>query len=236
MKILSLALIFPFLLVNDSQTHNDRPVVQFDIGKILNARPVTILFKGKLIPWVKGIDGDGLADGCLTRSAALFNGDKDPHALPDDPIFAANSSHPEIKLHYSNNESVNKQACGISGDEVVEFRLPHAKYKDIYLALTSAEGSSTLHVKLNYADGVHLKDMTVPDWYWDVKPNDPDVCYLVSDLAKWGNKNNMTEKNHHNIDLVNIHPDQTRVLESIGISKNKPTYMVLWAATGVKAD
>jgi hypothetical protein len=235
MKVLTL-IFASFVLCQNTVAGQTTKVVQIDLSKILNARPVTSLTNGKLIPWAKGIDGNGLADGYFTMSAALFNGDKGPHALPDNPVFAANASHPEILLHYSNNDSLHFQACGIIGTEEVKFLVPDDKYSDIYLALTSAEGASTLLVQFNYADGVKIKDFTLPDYYWDVKADDPDVCYLVHDLAKWGPKNNMTEKDHHNIDLLNIHPDPARVLNSIIISKNKPTYVVLWAAVGIRAD
>jgi hypothetical protein len=237
MKILITAFAFYALWTFSSPAHKKNiNVIQFDIAKILNARPVTTLRNGKLIPWAKGIDGNGLADGYLTMSAALFNGDKDPHALPDNPVFAANASHPEIKLHYSNSDSLNDQACAIAGAGEIEFRVPKEKYTDVYLALTSAEGPATLQVQYNYSDGNENRDFTVPDYYSDVKPNDPDICYLVHDLAKWGNKNNMTEKDHHNIDLLDIHPDPARLLKGVTVSKNKAAYLVLWAAAGVRAD
>jgi len=69
----------------------------------------------------------------------------------------------------------------------------------------------------------------------DLKPDDPNLCYLAHDLAKWGNKNNMTEKDHHNIDLLKIKVDSKRVLKSISITKSKPGYLVFWAAAGEKA-
>ena len=237
MKITILAVVFCILWISNSVVpQKEREVIQFDISNILNARPITTLTNNKLVTWKKGIDGDGLADGYLTHSAALFNGDKDPHALPDNPVFAASASHPEIKLNYSNTDSLHNQACGITGIGEVEFNVPNRKYTDIYLALTSAEGPSTLMVQFGYADGVDVKNFTLPDYYWDLKPNDPDFCYLAHDLAKWGNKNNMTEKAHHNIDLLNVHPDPARILKSIKISKNKPTYVVFWAAAGVKVN
>jgi hypothetical protein len=46
----------------------------------------------------------------------------------------------------------------------------------------------------------------------------------------------MTEKDHHNIDLLKIHPDPVKTLKSIYINKTKPGYLVLWAAVGVKAN
>jgi hypothetical protein len=221
--------------INQISTKESK-VVQFDISKILNARPVTTIINKKLFTWTKGIDGNGIGDGYLTLSAALLNGDKDPHALPDNPLFPANNSHPEIKLHYSNKDTLDNQACAIAGEAEVEFSVPQAKYKDIYLALTSAEGASSLQVQFKYADGNEVKNFILPDYYLDLKPDDPDLCYLAHDLAKWGNKNNMTEKDHHNIDLLNIHPDPARKLKSITISKTKAGYLVFWAAAGIRAS
>ena len=211
-------------------------VVQIDIRNILDARPVTTLTNGKLIPWTKGVDGGGTADGYFTMSAAVFNGDKDPRALPDNPVIAANESHPEIKLYYSNKDSVHKQALGMIGASEAEFAVPKSKYSSVYLALTSAEGAIALHLRLTYTDCTEEKDYVIPDFYWDIPANDPNFCYLIHNRAKWGNKNNMTEKDHHNIDLLKIHPDPAKTLKSIYISKTKPGYLVLWAAAGVEAD
>src|SRR6202045_740531 len=128
MKILLLFFIVLVLLINNTLIQKTNKVVQFDIDKILNTRPVTTLTNNKLITWTKGIDGNGIGDGYLTLSAALFNGDKDPHALPDDPTCPANNSHPEIKLHYSNKDSLHNQACAITGEGQIEFSVPQAKY------------------------------------------------------------------------------------------------------------
>jgi hypothetical protein len=219
-----------------AQIQNNNRVVQFNISKVLNVRPVTILTNNRLVTWTKGIDGGGLGDGYLTLSAALFNGDNNPHALPDEAIFAANASHPEVKLHYSTKDSLHNQACSVAGAGVIEFSAPKAKYKAIYLALTSAEGPSSLTIQFNYTNGTEVTDFILPDYYQDIKPGDPNLCYLAHDLAKWGNKNNMTEKDHHNIDLLNIHPDPAKTLKSVKISKTKPGYLVFWAAIGVKAS
>lgn len=214
-------------------------IVQFDIGKILNARPVTTLTHNKLITWTKGIDGGGFGDGYLTLSAALFNSDKQPHALPDDALFPANGSHPEIQLHYSNTDSLNKQTCNISGEGGVEFYVPQNKYKSVHFALTSSEGPSWLKVEFLYADdSTTSEDLILPDYYDDIPPGQhkPELCYLAHDLAKWGNKNNMTEKDHHNIGLLTVHPDLTKKLKSINIQKKKPGYLVFWAAAGEKVN
>jgi len=209
-------------------------VIQFNINKILNARPVTVLNRSRLVSWTIGVDGNGMADGYLTFSAALFNGDKNPHALPDKPLFAGNEFHPEIKLHYSNSESNDYQSCTITGAGEVEFNVPKGKYSYVFLALTSAEGSSNIRIRLEYEQDATTTDFVVPDYYQDIRPDDPNFSYLAHDLAKWGNKNNMTEKDHHNIDLLKITANPARKLKSIRISKTQPGYLVFWAAAGVK--
>jgi hypothetical protein len=211
-------------------------VIQFDISKLLNGRPVSTLTGNKLTTWTKGIDGNGFGDGYLTLSAALFNGDKEPHALPDNSLIAANNAHPSIKLHYSNSDSLHKQTCNITGEGGIQFAVPQGKYKAIYLALTSAEGSSFLKMQFIYADSTASKDLLMPDYYNDIIADNPNLCYLVHDLAKWGNKNNMTEKDHHNIDLLIIHPDPNKKLKTVSIQKKKPGYLVFWAAAGEKTN
>jgi len=89
-------------------------------------------------------------------------------------------------------------------------------------------------VELIYNDGSESKSFDLPDYYADIQPNDPNFCYLAHDLAKWGKMNNMMESNHHNIDLLNIHPDPNRLLNHIKLLKSKPGYLVLWSATGIQ--
>ena len=233
MKSILAFFVCTLLLWNAPAQQKTDKVLQFDIHKILNARPVTTLTGNKLVPWSTGIDGNGFGDGYSTQSAAVLNGDKDAHALPDNPLIAANASHPQIRLNYSNRDSVHNQAYSIAGVGSVAFDIPKGKYRDIYLALTSSEGSSTIQVKFTYANGDETKNFTLPDYYLNLAADDPNFCYLVHDLAKWGNKNTMTEKDHHNIDLLTIHPDAARELKSINISKSRPGYLVFWAAAGL---
>ncbi len=222
-----------FVLLSSAKSSKKEKVIQMNIDKILNARPVTTLTDGKLVKWTKGIDGNGEADGYLTKAAAIFNGDKNPKALSDNPLFPANEKHPEVLLHYSNSDGISKQAVTVTDAGNFSFEVPAKKYSKLILALTSSEGASQIKVTLKYADGADSKSFEVPDYYKDIPADDPDFCYLAHDLAKWGNTNNMTEKDHHNIDLLNVHPDKNRKLVSIQLEKTKPGYLVFWAATGV---
>lgn len=211
---------------------NDNKTIQIDIHKLLNARPVTTDTSGKLQSWITGIDGGGKGDGYLTAAAAKLNGDKNAHALSDNPLIPANSFHPVILLHYKNGDSGN-QTRNVAGVDSFSFDVPHKKYSGLYLSLTSSEGLSQLHVTLIYSDGGESKDFTLPDYYNDIPESDSNLSYAVHNLAKWGPGNKMMESDHHNIDVLNVHPDPKRVLKKITVSKDKAGYLVFWAATGV---
>lgn len=206
--------------------------MQIEIHKLLNARPVTTVADGKLQSWVTGIDGGGKGDGYLTMAAAILNGDKAAHALPDDPLIAANSTHPAILLHYKNGDKGN-QTRNMANEGSFSFDVPQKRYGGLYLSLTSSEGASQLHIELTYNDGSEIRDFILPDYYNDIPESDDNLSYLVHDLAKWGPRNSMTERDHHNIDVLNVHPDPKRVLKKVTVSKDKGGYLVFWAATGV---
>ena len=102
----------------------------------------------------------------------------------------------------------------------------------LYFAMTSAEGASALKFYLTYANGGAIEEILLPDYYQDLPENDSSFCYLAHDLAKWGPTNKMTEKDHHNIDVVKVKADPKQTLLSIKISKGKAGYVVFWAAAG----
>jgi hypothetical protein len=217
-------------------TPQKNKVVQIDISKLLNGRPVTTLTDGKLITWTIGIDGDGTGDGFLTHSAAEFNGDINAHALPDNPVYPANAQHPEIVLHYNNADSVHSQTANLAGEGEFLIKVPKDHYSAIYLGLTSAQGATALQFELKYANGIETKDYLLPDWYDSVSDKTPNLSYVVSDLAKWAKKNKMpgNEKSHHNIHLLKLDIDPARKLTAIKlVKKTKESYLLLWSATGV---
>jgi len=225
--------VLSFILLSASPIQKKGKVIQINIDHLLNARSVTTLTNRKLVTWTKGIDGNGIADGYLTMSAALFKGDNNPHALPDNPLIPATAQHPEVLLHYNNNDSISKQTVAVSGEGNFGFEVPSSHYTNMFLALTSSEGVSQIKVDLHYTDGIESKSFEVPDYYKDIQANDLNYCYLVHDLAKWGKMNNMTEKDHHNIDLLNIHPNPKRILTHIQVEKTEAGYMVFWASIGL---
>ncbi|MFI5162321.1 MAG: hypothetical protein ACHQHN_13665 [Sphingobacteriales bacterium] len=211
-------------------------VIQIDISSLLNARPITTLTSNKLISWTKGIDGGGDGDGYLTQSAAEFNGDKDAHALPDNPVFAANAQHPEIVLHYDNADSIHNQARFVSGEGEFTIRVPKGHYSAIYLGLTSSEGPSALEFDLVYTNKTATQNYELPDYYNNASEKYTNLSFIAADLAKWGKKNVMTEKDHHSIHLLKLDVDPGQTLTSIKVKKSKGGYLMFWSATGVLAN
>jgi hypothetical protein len=208
-------------------------VVQIPVDTVLNARSVTTLTAGKLVTWQMGIDGGGKGNGYLTMAASLFVGDKNPHALPDSALIAADARHPALQLHWSNGDGTSNQTRAVTGAGAFTLPVPAAAYSKLFLCFTSAEGASALTFKLDYGDSVQTINLTLPDYYNDIAANDPALFYVVKDLAKWNNANRMSEASHHNIDGVELHPAAGKTLRSVRISKTAGGYLVFWGATGI---
>jgi hypothetical protein len=230
-KYLLIALAFSTLIFSAGYQYQTNKVIQIDISGLLNTRPVTTLTNGKLIPWTKGVDRE---NGYLTTAAAVANGETNPKAIADDPLIAANEHHPAILLHYNNKDGSKNQAMLLADTNSITITTPKNRYADFYICLTSAYGKSNLKYDLIYSDGVEVKFITVPDWANDVPDNDPNFSYVVHDLAKWTDKHVRTENDHHNIHALNVHPDSKRVLTGVRVKNLSKTYVLFWAATGVK--
>jgi hypothetical protein len=230
-KYLAIALVFSSLIISAGYRYQTNKVIQIDISDLLNTRPVTTLTNGKLIPWTKGVDRE---NGYLTNAAALANGETNPKAIADNSLIPANDHHPEILLHYNNKDANKNQAILLVDSTAFTINAPKNRYTDFYICLTSAYGKSNLQYELIYSDGIEVKKIVVPDWANDVPDNDPNFSYVVHDLAKWTEKHFRTENDHHNIHALNVHPDSKRVLTGVRVKNLSKTYVLFWAATGVK--
>jgi hypothetical protein len=209
-------------------------VIQVDVRSILTGRAVTTLTDGKLVPWTKGVDGAGLADGYMTLEASVVNGDKNADALPDDGCFKATALHPFVKLNFTNADGKGSQTRSVEGEGEFIFPVPSKLYKEIFVFLTSAEGPSHLHFKLGYVDGTfEQREVLLPDYYNDAPTGDTNIFSLATNLAKWNASGRMAERDHHHIHGVDLHPDARKELVSIQIGKTAPGYLVFWGATGV---
>ena len=209
--------------------------VQIPVDALLTARSVTTLTGGQLVTWTKGIDGGGNGNGYLTKGASTFHGDPaNLIALPDDGTFAANDRHPQVVLHFSNAAaSTSQQTHPVNGMGDFTFAVPSATYSKLFLFVTSAEGSSALKVTLSYGAESEVVNITVPDYFNGVSATDPVVFNLATNMAKWSNQNTVSEKDHHNLTGLELHPMAAKMLSSVKVEKAAAGYLVFWGATGV---
>jgi len=211
--------------------------VQVDVSKLLNARVVTTLTGGTVVPLQTSIDGAG---GIATQAAATSLNGKAETAVPDDGTFPANADHPEVVLHFSNTDGTGFQVHRMPHEEEFSFDVPPKNYARMQLFFTSgAAGPAPLKVTLTYQDGsTEERDIVCPDWWnnLDEKTNpNKDVVYVAFNLAKWGTKNKTLEKDHHNIFGIDVHPTPGKVLTSIKVHKTRPL-VCFWGATGVATN
>jgi hypothetical protein len=212
-------------------------VIQVDVRPSLTGRAVTTLTDGKLAPWTKGVDGAGRADGYMTLEASIVNGYKNANALPDDGCFKATASHPFVKLNFTNADGKGSQTRSLEGEGDFSFPVPGRRYERMMVFMTSAEGPSQLRLKLAYADGTfEQRGILLPDYYNDAPPGDHNLFSLATNLAKWDASGRMTERDHHHIHGVELHPDAGKKLLSVQVSKTAAGYLVFWGATGVTND
>jgi len=226
--LIATAALFPLL-----QTTQGAELIQIDTSDAFNTRTISTVVGGKLAPMRDNIDGAG---GVATASAAATFGTSDPHALPDDGKFPATDKHPDIVMPYARDDGKSNQARRSAGGDAYVLSVPAKHYAKLFLFLSSGQGPSNLEIRMRYTDHtVETRTVVVPDWYWDLKPDDKDWCYVATDLSKWG-PDKMLEKSHHSIFGLDIHPDAGKVLEKILVSKSDAGIMVFYGATGQTAE
>jgi hypothetical protein len=228
--------VAPALLGKDADSSKEASsaAVQIDVKEVLNARVITVVKDGVVVPLHDDIDGAG---GLATNAASQLLGNKNSHPLPDDATFAATERHPRVVLSYANNGNITQnQARRSMGEDTFDFPVPAGNYAHFDLFFTSGWGASKIIVKLFYNDhSVERRDLEVPDWFWDLKPDDSYRSYLVDNLGKWDKKNKMVEENHHAIFSLDITPSPEKVLTKVAVHKMAGGLMVFYGATGTLA-
>lgn len=208
--------------------------LQIDVRPILNARPVTVVAGGKLVSWTEGLDGD--YSGLATMAAAKIIGDAVPKALPDDGRFPATDKHPEVVLHFANEDAAGKQVRRSMGADTFTVAVPPGRYSRLAVFCMSANGPSSLSVQLRYADGSETRSLTVPDWFNPLPAGDAARFHLAYDLAKWDKANRKTEPDHHFLYGLELTPAELKSLLSFKVSKTNAGALTFWGATGVRTQ
>ena len=208
--------------------------IQIDVSSLLNARPVTTLSDGALVPWSTYLDSYGEGSAFLTVAAARAAGDNDPKALPNSPLIPAHGNCPGMLLHYSNEDGVNGQVRRVDNDVPFTIPVPAHKYGQVFLAWTSS-GASELVIDCLYSSGTNTQNtVRIRDYYNEVSTNDRSRVYVVRDLNKWNRSAKLMERGHHSIHAAIISPDTNRELVSLKIAKRaSPSHLIFWGATGV---
>jgi hypothetical protein len=206
--------------------------VQVDLQPLFNARIVTTLTAGRLIPWRDSLDGS--TSGEATLAAAVKIGEPYAQALPDDGVFPATARHPRVVLAFTNVDGSGNQVRRSVGADEFTLEVPRQSYRQFWIFVMSGNGESHLRVRLVYASGpAEEQDVVVPDWYFPVSTIDPHRVNLAEDLGKWSQENRMMEKDHHYLHGLDLGPDSRRVLVAVTIRKSRAAVLTLWGATGV---
>jgi hypothetical protein len=214
--------------------HSAEANIQFDIGPLLNARPVSVTVGTEVVHWNTFTDSYGGGSAFITMAAGRALGLVEPKALPDDPLIPSNGIAPEMQLHYANGEARQPQARLMSGDDTFVIPVTPKAYRGVFLAMTG--GTCTFPATLVYAEGeAVIRQIRVPD-YFNLAPKGNDkITALVSDIGKWNRSGKTTERDHHTIFALDLRPDPKRVLREISITKTGPANVILWGAAGIPA-
>ena len=207
--------------------------VQFNVKGMLNARVVTTCSNGTLQTWNKGIDG--VWSGLATRQAADLMGSKGRVALPDDATFQANSLHPQVVLHFPNDDvSGNQVRFSDKGTADAYSFYPSSGYlSHLSLFFMSAFGTSEINVEIEYTDNTkEFRMYSIEDWAKKV-PESEEKYFLSANLAKWGAKNTELEKDSHYLMGIELKPAPTKKVSCVTVKKPaSPTTLTFWGATG----
>ena len=208
-------------------------VINIDVSSILNSRAVTTYSNGIFYPWINGTDNAGT--GYITYAAAMAAKLKNPKTLPDDGFIPYTDKHPDVKLNYNNADNTSSQTW-FNGNVPGYFDIPvpQTYYSNMMLFFTSG-ASAKLTVTLYYSTGFVSKDITVPkydDNTFETNPIYTNWFYLVKDVGKFTQTNVQKIADKHNINGIELLPDQNRILQKIRVSKPN-NWLNFWGATGI---
>ena len=158
--------------------------------------------------------------------------------MPDSGFFPANANHPDVQLPYGTAGGGPQVHQSPDKTEFYSVPVPPNRYVQMQLFLISAAGPTPISVKLQYADGSSdLRTTRVPDFYFLPTATDHDWYVLAEDFGKVNLKGKMTESVHHYIHGFNLNPDPAKVLQQVGVSKERSDSVLnLFGVTGSLSD
>jgi hypothetical protein len=209
------------------------PAVQIDLGKLLNDRVILTQKDGQLQMANNSLDHE-TSSFLITKSAMEISQAGKLNPLSDSGFFAANTNHPDVQLPYGIVGGGPQVHRSPARTETYAFPVPKKHYAQMQLFFISADGSTPLSIKLEYADGSSEQRTTVvPDFYWLLKPTDTNWFVLADDFGKVNRQGKITESVHHFIHGFSLNPDPAKVLEQIEVIKlDSKSVLNLFGATG----
>ncbi|MEH2406818.1 MAG: putative Ig domain-containing protein [Nostoc sp.] len=156
------------------------------------------------------------------------------NGLPDNGLFSATNFHPDIQLSYRNSDNGYNAHLIKTSTGSFTFNVS-GQYAYVHLGLTSTEGSSNVHLTLNYSDGTTktTNSQTIPDWYNEITES-KTLYYLINDLdLSNADATGFNNANDPAIFGVRFSANAAKTLQSITVEKTASTgYLVFLGATG----
>jgi hypothetical protein len=215
-------------------------VVQIPVDSVLNARSVSTLTGGVVVPFTpnEGVYSNG-ADGYATAAVKMQLASTTPGVgLPDDGLFPATAMLPAFQLHFSNAApATSPQTHYIPAGApapTFQFAVPPAIYSALYLIFTCSEGSATFTVTLSYAGGAPndvSKPITIPDTGIGVQTTGSPHFYITTNTGKWSATAEL-EHGGHTIEGIQLTPSSTAMLTGVQVTRTSTSYLVFWGAVG----
>ena len=208
------------------------PTVPFDVSSTFNADAIVNRTGGVTDTTQTAVDATNRA--LITQSFATFADSTLGNGLPDNGLFSATNFHPDIQLSYKNSDNGYNAHLIKTSTGSFTFNVS-GQYAYVHLGLTSTEGSSDVHLTLNYSDGTTQtsNSQTIPDWFNEITES-KTLYYLINHLDySQPDGTGFNNANDRAIFGVKFSANAAKTLQSITVEKTASTgYLVFLGATG----
>jgi hypothetical protein len=200
-------------------------LVPFDVSSVLTADTVatTTLADAAALTFMDRTGNDLMTQAKADQLAGSATG------LPDNALFPANGSHPQVQLHWS-NASNGPNSRVVKDTTPFMFLVPQRVYAQIQIYAVSTEGSTTADVTVTYSDNTtNVIVVTLADWF---TPPAPGQFPLVTGLDRIQNGATLSNPGA-GIFGVNLYPDTSKAVKQVTITRAAPGgFLVFYGAAG----
>jgi hypothetical protein len=200
--------------------------IQFDMSEVLLNDTILNNGAGEFDPTQESIDQSTMM--LITQSAAQAL-DPSGVGLPDDAFFGVNTQHPDVQLHWRNDDNgVNSRF--LRKGESFTFSVPMTTYTEVQVYGLATEGGALVDFVLTYSDGTtDTRNVKFIDWFND--PPAPGQFFLIDGLDRYGSSG-LDVARDPAISGVNLAPNKAKQLVSIKVAQPSTNYFVFFGALG----